>query len=76
LKASASLHRRKGGKVLSVFFHSSELLPGGYPAHKTEEDVRRFLLKLGRFLSWLKDGGADPVTLSEVWDSYARRSRA
>ncbi len=71
LKAAAKLHRARGGKVLSVFFHSSELMPGGYPGHPTYEHVRRFLEKLASFFSWIKkDLAAQSVTLAELAELY------
>jgi len=73
LIAAARLHRIRGGRVLTLFFHSSELMAGGSPAHRTEDEVRRFLLKLGWFLSWLKrEEKAESVTLTELRGVYSR----
>jgi hypothetical protein len=67
LKAAASIHRRRGGEVINIHMHSSELMPGGYPGHQTEEDVRRFLLKLKGFLGWLREEvGSEALTLSKI----------
>ena len=67
LKAAAALHRRRGGRVLTLFFHSSELMPGGSPKHPTEAHVSRFVEKLRGFFSWLvHDQGVEPATLSDV----------
>ncbi|MEW6669112.1 MAG: hypothetical protein AB1512_28205 [Thermodesulfobacteriota bacterium] len=77
LKAAVRLHRRRGGKVVTVLLHSSELMPGGYPGRKTEGDLSRFCAKLDRFLSWLRDEiGAEPMTLSDLWSDYAREPHA
>ena len=71
LKAAASIHRSRGGKVLTIFFHSSELMPGGCPEHKTQKDVDSFLTKLNQFFSWLKkELQVQSVTLSELGDLY------
>lgn len=71
LQASVLLHRKRGGKVLTIFFHSSELMPGGCPQHKTEADVERFLLKLRRFFSWLYDEiKPESITLSQIGEIY------
>lgn len=71
LKAAVRLHRARGGRVLSVFFHSSELMPGGYPGHGTVDDVRRFLGKLVGFFSWLRaEVGVESVTFSGLRDRY------
>ncbi len=75
LRKAVRLHRRRGGRALTIFFHSSELLPGGCPQHATDKDVRRFIEKLRRFFTWLRsDVGVDSLTLSELGDLY-RSSR-
>jgi hypothetical protein len=53
LKAAVRLHHHRGGQVLTVYFHSSELMPSGCPRHQTPQDVERFLAKLRGFLAWL-----------------------
>jgi len=71
LKAAVRLHRSRGGTVLSVFFHSSELMPGGYPGHGTADDVRSFLDKLRGFFSWLREGvGVQSITFAGLRDKY------
>jgi len=66
LKSAVRLHRQRGGKVVTIYFHSSELMPGGCPEHPTKKEVDRFVLKIGEFLSWLRnDLGADSMTLTD-----------
>jgi hypothetical protein len=73
LQAAALLHQKRGGKVLTIFFHSSELMPGGCPRHQTDRDVDRFLAKLHGFFSWLYDEIApESVTLSQIGEMYRR----
>jgi hypothetical protein len=73
LQAAVLLHRKRGGKVLTIFFHSSELLAGGCPQHQNERDVELFLTKLRRFFSWLYDIVApESVTLSQLGEMYRR----
>lgn len=68
IKTAAWLHRRRGGRVLTIFFHSSELMPGGCPKHQTERHIQGFLNKLKRFLSWVMVMmKAESVTLSELY---------
>lgn len=67
LKAAVRLHRMRGGRVITLFFHSSELVQGFSPQQKSEADVDRFLAKLERFLSWLvTEKGARSQTMSEL----------
>jgi hypothetical protein len=71
LKTAVRLHRGRGGRVLSIFFHSSELFPGGAPAPWTDVEIQRFLAKLRRFLGWLvNDVGVESLTLSELRKLY------
>jgi len=71
LKASVRLHRNRGGKVLTIFFHSSELLPGGSPVHREQEDVDRFLNKLQSLFAWLHAfTNVESVTLTELGRLY------
>ena len=51
--AAAHLHAARGGRLIHVFLHSSDLLPGCTPAVPTERAARRMLDRLARFLRWL-----------------------
>lgn len=73
LKAAVKLHQRRGGNVVTIFFHSSELMPGGYPHHPTTASIDRFLEKLAAFFSWLHtETAVDSVTLSQLAESYRK----
>jgi len=74
LKSAVMLHRLRRGKVLTIFFHSSELMPGGYPHHSAPRHVDAFLDRLRGFLSWLhKSMKIESLTLSELGDLYSQR---
>jgi hypothetical protein len=67
------LHRRRGGRVLTLAFHSSELLPGASPLFPTEAAVNRFVAKLRAFLTWLRQTGPlEGVTLSAIWQDWRK----
>lgn len=67
LKAATRLHRHRGGQVLTIYFHSSELMPGGCPQHQTPQDVDRFLARLRNFLAWLhREMPVESLTLSQL----------
>lgn len=73
LKAGVRVHRARRGRVLSIFFHSSELLPGGAPQHSTDASVELFLEKLRSFFSWLRrEINVESLTLSQLFDLYQR----
>ena len=65
MQLAAHLHRRRGGRVLTMFFHSSELKPGASRLFPTEAAVSRFVEKIRTFLTWLRAtgpvSGGDPV---------------
>jgi hypothetical protein len=72
MRLAAALHRRRGGRVLTIFLHSSELLPGGSPDFPDEAAVDRLVAKLRDFLAWLvKKGPVSGVTLSGLRDLLA-----
>jgi hypothetical protein len=67
MQLAAHLHRRRGGRVLTLFFHSSELMPGATRLFPTEASVSRFVKKIRTFLTWLvKTGPVQGVTLAEL----------
>jgi len=67
MKVAALLHRKRGGRVLHMFLHSSELAPGATPEFRDESAVRGLVEKVRAFLHWLLS--AIPVrgaTLSQL----------
>jgi hypothetical protein len=76
MKLAACLHRRRGGRVLTLFFHTSELKPGASRLFPTEAAVSRFVGKLCSFLTWLVETGpVAGVTLAELgedWQSWGK----
>ncbi len=74
MKLAAHLHRRRGGQVLTMSFHSSELLPGATRLFPTEEAVGRLVAKLRSFLAWLvKTWPVQGATLSDLYGDYCQR---
>ncbi len=72
LRLAARLHQRRGGRVLTLFLHSSELLPGGSPDFPDAAAVDRLVAKLRDFLHWLvRRGPVTGVTLSGLHDLLA-----
>ena len=53
MRRAVRLHHARGGQVLNMFLHSSELMPGGCPKIRTESDGRELLEKIRTFLVWL-----------------------
>lgn len=55
MRLATRLHMLRGGQVLSLFWHSSEMLPGASPATPDWQASARLVRKISAFLSWLKD---------------------
>jgi hypothetical protein len=71
MQLAAHLHRRRGGRVLTLFFHSSELQPGASRLFPTEAAVRRFVAKIRAFLTWLVETGpVEGVTLAALGEDW------
>jgi hypothetical protein len=67
MRLATRLHRRRGGRVVNMFFHSSELHPGATPQYPDEAAVRRLTEKIRRFLQWLVNTGpVEGVTMSQI----------
>lgn len=71
MKLAAMLHQERGGAVLVLFFHSSELLPGASPHFPTEASVESFIEKLRAFIKWLSHRtDIEGRTLEEIRAEY------
>ena len=69
MRLAVRLHRRRGGRVLNMFLHSSELAAGASPQCPTEAAVGRLVQKIRAFLTWLRaTGPVQGVTLSELYE--------
>lgn len=56
-----------GGRILSLTWHSSEMMPGGAPHMPDEEHVTRFLEKIKKYIEWLPTiGDLRSVTMQEI----------
>jgi hypothetical protein len=58
--------RSQGHQLVTMWFHSSTLMPGLTPYVKSEEDARKFLDRIRQFLSLMRDMGIETTTLSEA----------
>ncbi len=68
MKRAVLLHRARGGGVLSLFLHSSELKPGATPDFRSEEAVCRLTAKIRLFLDWLvRTVPVTGITLSDLY---------
>ncbi|MDR0239359.1 MAG: hypothetical protein LBI88_03885 [Deltaproteobacteria bacterium] len=67
MRLAARWHVARGGTVLCLFWHSSEMMPGASPRIRTQEDADALLVRVYDFLRWLKESyGALGVTLASL----------
>lgn len=53
MRMAARAHMARGGRVLSLFWHSSEMLPGGSPNIPDQQAADALYAKIYGFLAWL-----------------------
>jgi hypothetical protein len=75
MRLAARWHVARGGKVLCLFWHSSEMMPGASPRIRTQEDADALLVRVYDFLRWLKEAySATGITLASLaHDPQAQR---
>lgn len=67
MRRAATLHAARGGQVLTMFLHSTEIWPGGSPSVPDEAAARRICEKIRVFLRWLTETrDISGVTLSAL----------
>lgn len=54
MRLAVKSHFARGGRVLNLFWHSSEMAPGASPHIKTEADAERLLARITGFCEWLR----------------------
>lgn len=54
---ATGLHRKRGGRYLTVFLHSSELCPGATPAFRHQKAVERLVGRIRSYFQWLRRTG-------------------
>lgn len=54
MRLASRLHAQRGGRVLSLFWHSSEMLPGASPHVPDQAAADALLQKIYDYLLWLK----------------------
>jgi hypothetical protein len=71
MRLAAALHRHRGGRVLTMFFHSSELKPGASRLFPSEAAVAGFVAKIRTFLDWLvRSSPVEGITLSGLYQEW------
>lgn len=54
MRLVTNLHVNGGGKVLSLTWHSSEMMPGGAPHMRDKASVEHFIRRIDSYLDWLE----------------------
>lgn len=77
MNLATRLHVERGGKVLCLFWHSSEMLPGASPRIRTQKDADTLFTRIYNYLRRLKDEfSVRPVTLSSLFTDPVAQSFA
>jgi hypothetical protein len=67
MRLAARWHVARGGKVLCLFWHSSEMMPGASPHTRTQKDADALIARVYNFLHWLKETySAQGVTFASL----------
>lgn len=69
MRAATRTHIARGGKVISLFWHSSEMLAGASPNTPNQAAAEALLAKIHTYLVWLRDSyDVQGVTLSSLYN--------
>ena len=67
MKAVTELSYARGNNVISLTWHSSELMAGGNPRLPKDSDIQALVHKIGKYVVWLRNRfEVEFVTLSEL----------
>lgn len=69
MRMAVKEHVKRGGRILSFFWHSSEMLPGASPHVRDENDAKKLLKRITFFCEWLnKNFNARGITACNLAD--------
>jgi len=69
MRLTTRMHTRRGGRAISLTWHSSEMFPGGNPRLSSETAVSTFLAKISAYLDWLESAyNMEYVQMSQMLD--------
>lgn len=67
MRLAAKTHFNRGGRVLNLFWHSSEMMPGGSPHIPDEYAASALLAKITAFCEWLRANfDVEGITASQM----------
>lgn len=67
MKAATRLHYQRGGRLLNLFWHSSEMMAGASPNVPDEAAASRLLAKITSFCAWLrKEFPVEAITACQI----------
>lgn len=73
-RLAAKLHASRGGRVLSLFWHSSEMMPGGSPATPDKAAADATLKRIFAYFRWLNENfdvrGVTAAQLAELASGF------
>lgn len=69
MRLATKLLTGRGGQILNLFWHSSELMPGGSPHVPNQASADKYLKKIINFCKWLRENyDITGLTMSQLRD--------
>lgn len=64
----------EGEDYLEFMIHSSELMPGGSPYFKTEDQIELLYMIMNQYFSWVSENGYEGISLSDYIDDWNKKN--
>ncbi len=66
--------KAEGEDYLEFMIHSSELMPGGSPYFKSEEEIELLYMIMKQYFSWVSENGYEGISLSDYIDDWNKKN--
>lgn len=64
----------EGEDYLEFMIHSSELMPGGSPYFKSEEEIELLYSIMQKYFGWISENGYEGISLSDYIDDWNKKN--
>lgn len=64
----------EGEDYLEFMIHSSELMPGGSPYFKSEEEIELLYSIMQKYFGWISENGYEGISLSDYIDAWNKKN--
>ena len=66
--------KAEGEDYLEFMIHSSELMPGGSPYFKSEEEIELLYMIMKQYFSWASVNRYEGISLSDYIDNWNKKN--